>query len=189
MKNYVIGNVGVALTKKIIRAADSGRFNHGGSRQGYTDAGIGETTDNSYVNHKVRWCATMWLTSTDGKEWQLALEDVIKQNVRPEWGLELENVWNESFQLAKYRGKGSKFDWHKDVYDTEKEPRRKITLVVCLSDKVDYKGAEFQIKNSEGEVDTFEFDFGDFIVFPADVEHRVKDLTGGLRETIVCWYR
>lgn len=187
--NYVTGNIGVALTKQIVRAADSERFTLHGPKNTYADAGVGATHEDSYVNHKVRWCATKWITSDNGKPWQLGLEDVIKQNVKPEWGLELDNVWNEAFQLAKYRGKGSKFDWHKDQYDITKTPRRKITLVVCLSDKVDYKGGEFQIKTSEEEVDTFEFDFGDFILFPADVEHRVKDLTGGLRETIVCWYR
>lgn len=189
MKDYVNGNVGVALTKKVVRAADSGRYNLGGAKYEYADAGIGGTTEDSYVDHKVRWCATRWITATEGADWQLGLEDVITKNLKPEWELELDNVWNESFQMAKYRGRGSKFDWHKDQYDMSKPKARKVTLVVCLSDKVDYSGAEFQIKNRDGEVDTFEFDFGDFILFPADIEHRVKDLTGGLRETIVCWYR
>ena len=65
---------------------------------------------------------------------------------------------------------------------------RKITVVYCLSHKSDYVGAEFQIK-TENSTYTRKFDYGDFIVFPANRIHRVKSLKSGKRITLVGWYR
>jgi len=109
------------------------------------------------------------------------------------WKMDLDHKWESDLQYTRYIGKGHHYDWHKDHYDEGIYPghsgnTRKLTMVYCLSHKEDYRGGEFQIKTSKGATYTRRFDYGDFIVFPSKILHRVKPLKSGTRTTLVGWY-
>jgi len=97
-----------------------------------------------------------------------------------------------SIQYTLYKDPTDHYDWHQDYYDDSKNAHafhRKVSLSLCLSHDDMYEGAEFFIKDgSASNVRYFKMKYGDFIVFPSDVEHRVNALRSGERLSLVVWY-
>lgn len=95
-------------------------------------------------------------------------------------------------QYTLYNEPSDHYDWHQDHYDDEEDIdgfHRKVSLSLCLSHDDMYEGAEFFIKDgSDSNVRYFKMKYGDFIVFPSDVEHRVNALRSGERLSLVVWY-
>ena len=97
------------------------------------------------------------------------------------------------WQWTTYSDPDDHYDWHQDHYADEELDEdnfvRTLSISICMSPSEVYKGAEFFIKDgSETNVRVFKMGFGDFIVFPSDVEHRVNALREGERESLVVWY-
>ena len=95
-------------------------------------------------------------------------------------------------QYTVYQDTEDHYDWHQDHYE-EDEPdedfQRTLSLSLCLSADDFYEGAEFFIKDgSETNVRVFKMRYGDFIIFPAETEHRVNALRSGVRCSLVVWY-
>jgi hypothetical protein len=105
------------------------------------------------------------------------------------WKMDLKHEWESSIQYTRYIGKGDFYGWHKDNSEsTSSIGDRRLSIVYCLSYEKDYTGAEFEIKESNGNIYRRKFDYGDFIVFPSDKLHRVNPLKSGNRTTLVGWY-
>ena len=74
-------------------------------------------------------------------------------------------------------------------YEEHDDYIRKISISVCLSHDDEYEGAELFVKDgSETNVRVFKMKYGDFVIFPSDVEHRVNELRSGERVSLVAWY-
>jgi PKHD-type hydroxylase len=146
-------------------------------------------------NEKVRKCYISWLDRENEMFNYIAngFEKIVQNTNKLIWNMSLDNEWQSDIQFTKYVGKGDHYDWHKDFYDEEDLDDgvtiRRISVVYCLSKKIDYSGGHFQIKTKKGEIYTTRFDYGDFIVFPSNIEHRVKPLYSGSRITMVAWYK
>ena len=94
-------------------------------------------------------------------------------------------------QYTVYQDPNDHYDWHQDFYEDEPDEdfRRTLSLSLCLSADDFYEGAEFFIKDgSETNVRVFKMRYGDFIIFPAETEHRVNALRSGVRCSLVVWY-
>ena len=85
-------------------------------------------------------------------------------------------------RLNNYNSNHS-FDWHTDL-GSNQTSTRKISIVVLLSDKKDYKGGNLQWKGSTDEVDQEQ---GTILLFPPYMFHQVTPVTEGNRYTLVCW--
>lgn len=75
------------------------------------------------------------------------------------------------------------YDWHIDV--GKGLPRRKLSVVVQLSDPSEYEGGELQIQT--GNVRTLENMKGAVLIFPSYILHRVTPVTKGVRRSLVLW--
>lgn len=97
-----------------------------------------------------------------------------------------------SIQYTLYDQPSDHYDWHQDHYAEEEDItgfHRKVSISLCLSHDDMYEGAEFFIKDgSNTNVRYFKMRYGDFIVFPSDLEHRVNALRSGSRLSLVVWY-
>ena len=86
-------------------------------------------------------------------------------------------------------GKGD----HLSIY-TENNPIlqnrvRKLSMSVILNN--DYDGGDFQFTNynkEKCEFETLSGATGSVLVFPSDLEHRVKPITRGIRYSLVAWF-
>ena len=88
---------------------------------------------------------------------------------------------------AEYQGK---YDWHHDVdWQNGKNYDRKLSIVVQLSDGDDYEGCNFEFAEvSSPLADQFRKK-GSVLVFPSYLTHRVTQITGGTRRSLVAWVR
>ncbi len=91
----------------------------------------------------------------------------------------------EDLQYTIYlAGEGGRYDWHVDHGRTPQ--RRKLSLVLQLSDPADYEGCELQI-HASSRIDTAPKTRGTLIAFPSYVLHRVTPITTGIRKSLVMW--
>jgi PKHD-type hydroxylase len=141
------------------------------------------------LKEKIRKCHISWMEVEECNFIENGLRYIIESANDIIWKKELLGHWHGDIQFTKYIGRGEHYSWHKDT-GLVKPPAvdRKLSIVYCLSNKTDYVGGEFQIKTSKGQTYITKFDYGDFIVFPSDLVHRVKPLKSGTRITMVGWY-
>ena len=93
----------------------------------------------------------------------------------------------ESAQIARYSAAGQgHFDWHSDIGTGALAARRKLTIVVQLSDPADYQGGLLQIQ-PDSHVQTANQAQGSATVFPSFVLHRVTPVTQGTRWSLTLW--
>lgn len=142
----------------------------------------------SIPNHIDRKCLTAWMTVDNSNFIEVGLRKIIMNVNSMVWNFNLKGEWDTNIQFTKYSGKGDHYDWHIDNFQGDCSDRR-LSIVYCLSKKSEYTGGNFQIKKSDKSVYTTKFDYGDFIVFPSDKEHRVLPLNTGDRLTMVGWFR
>lgn len=89
----------------------------------------------------------------------------------------------DALQYAQY-GPGNKFDWHEDIGGGAAS-NRKLSMTVQLSDEAAYEGGQLQFLSvPELSVPKSR---GTAILFPSYLAHRVSDVTGGLRCSLVGW--
>ena len=89
--------------------------------------------------------------------------------------------FDESMQLAKYEV-NDYFNWHQDM--GAKVSRRKLSVVVQLSEPSEYEGGQLEFCGS-GEAAPNKL--GDLIVFPSYLSHRVAPIASGTRYSLVAW--
>ena len=92
----------------------------------------------------------------------------------------------ESMQFAIYEGDlKSHYDWHIDSSTTSGSPR-KLSLVLQLSDPLEYEGGELQLQAGSG-ITSIPREKGLIVAFPSYTLHKVTPVTNGTRYSIVVW--
>jgi PKHD-type hydroxylase len=91
--------------------------------------------------------------------------------------------FTENLQFTEYEEKGTHYDWHPDIGPGQN--KRKVSIIVQLSDPRDYEGGELELNN--GKIETLDKSQGTVILFPSFLLHRVTALTKGSRYSLVCW--
>jgi len=95
----------------------------------------------------------------------------------------------EPIQFTSYDGnKDEHFDWHLDMGAGYKS-RRKLSLIIQLSEETDYKGGELQIEVDarDDKPVTGSRKRGSMIFFPSYLRHRITPVTSGHRYSLVSW--
>lgn len=93
---------------------------------------------------------------------------------------EMENAQYTEYDES-YKGH---YDWHIDV--GPEHPTRKLTIVIQLSDPIEYEGGELQL-HTGGPFRVCDKTKGTIIIFPSFLLHRVTPVTKGIRRTLVLW--
>jgi len=95
----------------------------------------------------------------------------------------------EPIQFTSYSGNNNEhFGWHLDM-DGGFKSRRKLSLVIQLSDQKDYEGGELLIDTGaqNGKPVTSCKTQGSMIFFPSYLLHKVTPVTSGHRYSLVSW--
>ena len=106
-------------------------------------------------------------------------------NTKAEWNFDIDFI--EPLQNTLYE-KGDFYDWHIDESNWSPGKRqngrvRKISFTILLNDE--FEGGEFEIFTNEKHV--VELKKKDIILFHADTPHRVREVTSGVRKSLVGW--
>jgi PKHD-type hydroxylase len=91
--------------------------------------------------------------------------------------------FTEDLQFTEYEGKGKHYNWHPDIGPDQN--KRKLSIVVQLSNPSDYKGGDLVINNGDRMVP--DKSQGNVIIFPSFLLHKVEPLLSGTRYSLVCW--
>ena len=91
--------------------------------------------------------------------------------------------FTEKLQFTEYEGQGSHYDWHPDIGPNT--TKRKLSIVVQLSDEKDYEGGELLINTGQLLIPSKKQ--GTVILFPSFLMHKVEPLRSGNRYSLVSW--
>jgi len=90
----------------------------------------------------------------------------------------------EDIQFTEYSELNDHYDMHMDTGSNIQV--RKLSMVIQLSNPLDYTGSELEIYNSRApaKIDKAQ---GSVSIFPSFMPHKVTPLLSGTRYSLVCW--
>lgn len=93
----------------------------------------------------------------------------------------------EGIQFLEYQDgeQPGHYNWHQD-YGGGPSSKRKLSIVVQLSDPADYDGCRLRLFTDQ-EFDSPAIGRGEMIVFPSYLPHMVSKITRGRRYALACW--
>lgn len=147
------------------------------------DAGLVRQT----TAHQIRRAEIAWLDDLPQGGW--AMDQMIAhvaQANREGFNFDLTD-FGESAQIARYGAEEQgHFAWHSDIGTGAWAARRKLTLVVQLSDPGTYQGGALELQ-PDSSVTTAPRDRGAAVLFPSFILHRVTPVTEGQRWSLTLW--
>ena len=100
-------------------------------------------------------------------------------DIEKEFGVKIK--YRENYKLWKYYGDNKGFYGpHTDIQGFW--DHRKISMIICLSDKNDYQGGIFKLINLDKK---FKLSKGDALFFRSELLHGVEPVTDGVRQVII----
>lgn len=157
------------------------------------DGQIGHAAGVAKADSRVRRSKIRWIPRFDPKFFQLfgTMELLFNEANRNAFGFDLTMFYEVQFTQYDEEDEG-KYDWHHDtMWVSKKLQRRKLSMVIQLSDPNDYDGGQFEISNEDCDQPPNPKDIlgkGTVIVFPSFLRHRVTSVTRGRRHSLVSWY-
>lgn len=99
--------------------------------------------------------------------------------------------FDEGFHLLRYEGapgglSGDFYDWHIDIGASGATITRKLSLVLQLSNPLDYDGGRLEV-NMGGDIVAQPAEQGALIAFPSFALHRVTPVLSGVRHSLAMW--
>ena len=147
------------------------------------DAGlVGATTA-----HQIRRADLSWLDDLPQASWVMdRMIRTVSQANRESFNFDLSD-FAESPQVARYTAeREGHFDWHSDIGAGALAARRKLTIVVQLSDPADYTGGVLELR-PDSNIRQCPAIRGTAIIFPSFVLHRVTPVSTGTRWSLTLW--
>lgn len=152
----------------------------------FTDTSLqGSYTEYGQQDNFSNTIKSKYINRTSGTEWV--------------WGRITKYVWQvngdffnfnlnciDDLQIMEYR-KNSLFQWHIDINGVEHFTSRKLSVVVFLTERNDFKGGQLLFEFNENEKEAIEMRQGSMLVFPSFQVHKVTPVIEGIRHTLVAW--
>ncbi|APZ52567.1 2OG-Fe(II) oxygenase [Salipiger abyssi] len=138
-------------------------------------------------DHNLRRADLVWLDDVPGTEWIMArIIEIVRSANREAFGFDLD-AFDESAQVARYGAeRQGHFGWHSDIGDGRLAARRKLTMVVQLSDPASYRGGTLEIMPSAHSAEAAP-ERGSATLFPSFLLHRVTPVEEGERHSLTIW--
>lgn len=144
--------------------------------------------DKDHVDNSYRVSTIRWFYGPDNQDIVKMIMNFANAANREHFGFDI-SMGAHEFQFTEYSGdvKG-KYDWHHDVWwENPRAHDRKLSVIIQLSDPINYKGGEFEF----GEACDFNSELfkpkGSVLVFPSFFRHRVHQVISGTRYSLVSW--
>lgn len=138
-------------------------------------------------SHDIRRADLAWLEDIPAADWVMdKMVRLVAQANREGFGFDLDD-FAESAQIARYGAdRQGHFDWHSDIGAGPLAARRKLTVVVQLSDPAAYQGGAMELR-PDSNVAQADLKLGTATIFPSFVLHRVTPVTIGARWSLTLW--
>ena len=136
---------------------------------------------------QIRRAEVAWLDDLPAASWVMdRMMRLVAEANRSSFGFDV-TEFAESPQVARYGAdRAGHFDWHSDIGAGALAAKRKLTVVVQLSDPAAYKGGVLDLwpDSQTRQVPKVQ---GMAVVFPSFVLHRVTPVTTGVRWSLTLW--
>ena len=130
---------------------------------------------------------TWFLPDQPDTDWLYDMSEAITRGAnRRYWNYHLTGFFDPlqySVYDASYEGH---YDWHRDKLAKKKDPERKLSFSLLLSDPSTYEGGDLEVNDGVPFVIPHKQQ-GDMIIFPSYLLHRVTPVTRGTRKSLVGW--
>jgi PKHD-type hydroxylase len=139
------------------------------------------------TQHDLRRADVAWLDDMPGADWVMErMTGLVARANREAFGFDLTD-FAESAQVARYDAeRQGHFGWHSDIGAGALAAKRKLTLVVQLSDPADYVGGALELW-PDSRTCTAATSRGTATVFPSFLLHRVTPVMSGTRWSFTLW--
>jgi PKHD-type hydroxylase len=149
-------------------------------------ASIKDENNKTQLNEKIRKNKISWLSSDTDKQLDFVYEkllNLIFDANRETYNFDIYGL-TENIQFTEYSELNDHYDIHVDCgLDM---PVRKLSMIVQLSNPLDYTGSELEIHGAN-ELAIMSKDQGSVIIFPSYIPHKVTSLLSGTRYSLVTW--
>jgi PKHD-type hydroxylase len=147
------------------------------------DAGLVRGT----TAHQIRRAELSWLDDLPQTAWVMdRMMRLVAAANRESFGFDL-TEFAESAQVARYGAeREGHFGWHSDIGAGALAQKRKLTVVVQLSDPTDYDGGVLEVW-PDSSIRTAPRTRGSAVIFPSFTLHRVTPITRGTRWSLTLW--
>ena len=137
--------------------------------------------------HNLRNAELVWMDDIEGVGWVMdRLIELVRRANNDQFDFDLRE-FAESSQVAIYKASdASHFAWHSDIGCGPSSRKRKLTLVLQLSDTNAYDGGDLEIMPG-AQVLTANRAQGCISVFPSFTLHQVTPVKRGIRHSITVW--
>ncbi len=138
-------------------------------------------------DHNIRRADLAWLDEREGSDWVMErIITLVARANREAFDFAL-TEFAESAQVARYGAeREGHFDWHSDIGAGAAASRRKLTMVVQLSQPDGYEGGALELM-PDAHIRKAASGLGTATVFPSFVLHRVTPVTAGERWSLTIW--
>jgi PKHD-type hydroxylase len=140
------------------------------------------------TNQNIRSTKISWLElSNENKDiWNKLAKVVAEVNSRY-FHFDLTGFY-EPIQLGIYTAEDKgHYDWHVDMFISNTNAPRKLSMVLMLSDPSEFEGGELLLKSDSDEYRSLSLAKGRAWFFPSYMLHKVTPVTKGTRKTLVLW--
>jgi PKHD-type hydroxylase len=140
------------------------------------------------INKNIRSTKISWLELTnENKEIWNKFSKVIAEVNSRYFHFDLTGFY-EPIQLAVYNAEDNgHYDWHIDMYTSNNNAPRKLSMVLMLSDPSEFEGGDLLLKSERDNPSKLEMSQGRAWFFPSYMLHKVTPVTKGVRKTLVLW--
>lgn len=139
------------------------------------------------TNHNIRRADIAWLDEREGAGWVMdRIIALVAEANRQVFGFDL-SEFAESPQVARYGAENEgHFGWHSDIGEGPVARKRKLTMVVQLSDPEGYEGGTLELR-PDLAIRAADRARGTATLFPSFMLHRVTPVTRGERHSLTIW--
>ncbi len=140
------------------------------------------------TNQNIRSTKISWLElSNENKDIWNKLAKVIAEVNSRYFHFDLTGFY-EPIQLGIYTAEDKgHYDWHVDMFISNTNAPRKLSMVLMLSDPSEFEGGELLLKSDSDEYRSLSLAKGRAWFFPSYMLHKVTPVTKGTRKTLVLW--
>lgn len=138
-------------------------------------------------NHIQRNANLVWMDDVGDLSWVMTrLIEVVSRSNNQKFNFDLRE-FAESPQIATYdAANGGHFAWHSDIGLGRVAFKRKLTLVLQLSNPETYDGGDLEIRPS-AQIELANRAQGAVSVFPSFALHQVTPMEWGIRRSLTVW--
>ena len=140
------------------------------------------------IDPNIRRSGLNWLGNTSDTQWVFEILSHVVSSLNAQFFRFNLIGFGEQIQLTHYDdSEQGMYGWHVDMGPHTTAPCRKLSIVMQLSDPVEYEGGVLELQPHGKDIIKMRKQRGLIVAFPSWTLHQVTPVTQGNRQSLVAW--